>query len=215
VIGVLDIQSTEIEAFKQDDIDLFTTLADQVALAIQNARLIDDSKNYIDQMESITGDAIQKGWRERMMQGKSVYRYTPAGLVTIEKGTNDHLGSDKPNQLSIPITLRGRQIGTIALKRRENAPWLDSDATLAKEISDQVGLALENARLLDEAQQRANREQIISDLSSTFGRYTDSTALLQAAIRELHQLPNISEVSVIVSPPEKPTISDGKLVAKG
>jgi hypothetical protein len=79
---------------------------------------------------------------------------------------------------------------------------------LAKEISDQIGLALENARLLDDAQQRANREQIISNLSSTFGRYSDPDSLLQAAVRVLHQLPNISEVSVIVSPPEKPSVSE-------
>ncbi len=210
VIGVLDIQSTEIEAFRQDDIDLFATLADQVALAIQNARLINDSQTYIRQMESITGSVTQKAWQERSGQGKSVYRYTPAGLIPIEKGAGDQPEHDQANQLDIPIILRGRKIGTISLKRRETSPWLDSDETLAKEISDQVGLALENARLLDDAQQRANREQTISNLASTFGRYTDPDALLQAAICALHQLPNISEVSVVVSPSEKRSVSEGK-----
>jgi len=210
VIGVLDIQSTEIEAFRHDDIDLFATLADQVALAIQSARLIHESQAYINQMETIAKNRIQGAWQERATRGKSVYRYTPSGLIPIEKSINEKVERSQANQLDVPIILRGRKIGTISLNRRANSPWLESDEALAKEVSDQVGLALENARLLEDAQQRANREQTISNLASSFGRYTDPDTLLQTAIRELHRLPNISEVSVVVSPPEKISGPEGK-----
>jgi signal transduction histidine kinase len=44
ILGVLDIQSTELNAF--DEVDLFTaqTLADQVAIAIENARLYQETR---------------------------------------------------------------------------------------------------------------------------------------------------------------------------
>jgi PAS domain S-box-containing protein len=41
VIGVLDVQSAELEAFDEDDLFTLQTLADQVAVAIENARLFE------------------------------------------------------------------------------------------------------------------------------------------------------------------------------
>ena len=38
-IGVLDVQSVELDAFSQDDASILQTLADQLAIAIENARL--------------------------------------------------------------------------------------------------------------------------------------------------------------------------------
>jgi len=64
-------------------------------------------------------------------------------------------------------------------------------------------LALENARLLEEAQQHAAQEQSLSELSARLSRSLDPDTLLQTTIRELHQLPNVSEISTSLIPPEK------------
>ncbi len=39
VLGALDVQSTEVDAFDEEDIEVLQTLADQLSAAIQNARL--------------------------------------------------------------------------------------------------------------------------------------------------------------------------------
>ena len=44
VIGALDVQSKETNAFSQEDIGVLTTLADQIAIAIENARLFGETK---------------------------------------------------------------------------------------------------------------------------------------------------------------------------
>jgi GAF domain-containing protein len=110
--------------------------------------------------------------------------------------------------LRIPITLRGELLGTIVLQRSADISWSDTERSLAIEIAGQVGLALENARLLDEAQRRAAQEQSMSDLAAKLSRSLDPDILLQTAIRELHQLPNVSGVSVYLTPSIKPTPED-------
>jgi signal transduction histidine kinase len=45
VIGTLDVQSEELNTFREDDVRVMQSLADQVAVAIENARLYDRSQD--------------------------------------------------------------------------------------------------------------------------------------------------------------------------
>lgn len=202
VIGALDIQSTEQTAFSKDDIQVLQTLADQIALAIQNARLIAESQNALQRLESATSDDMRRTWRERVRDARKAYRYTAIGITPLAAVENKDV-TEEPgaNKINIPITLRGQRIGNINLNRKGGSKWADADRSLAIEIANQVGLALENARLLEEAQRRAAQEQSISDLTARLGRSLDIDTLLQTTLRELHQLPNVTETSVYISPP--------------
>jgi PAS domain S-box-containing protein len=53
IIGALNIQSTQIEAFSQDEIAVLQTLADQVAVAIDNARSFELSQQAVMEMREI------------------------------------------------------------------------------------------------------------------------------------------------------------------
>ncbi|MFZ5879661.1 MAG: GAF domain-containing protein [Chloroflexota bacterium] len=52
-IGALDLQSTEVNAFSEDDIAVLQTLADQVAIAIDNARSYELSIQAVREMREI------------------------------------------------------------------------------------------------------------------------------------------------------------------
>jgi HAMP domain-containing protein len=69
-------------------------------------------------------------------------------------------------------------------------------------VTNQAALALENARLLQEAQSWAARERIINAMTERAAHSTDLDVLLKTAVRELGQLPNLSEVSVHIGPPD-------------
>jgi GAF domain-containing protein/HAMP domain-containing protein len=211
VIGVLDIQSTEQTTFSQDDIELLQTLADQIALAIQNAQLIEESQSTLAQLESTLSENVKRVWRSRAGGQKRAYRYTPTGLSTVTQGEKEKT-KDIPSvggaKINIPVTLRGQTIGNIALTRKGDNAWSNADQALALEVANQVGLALENSRLLQDAQQKAFQEQSLSELTARLGRSIDSDILLQTTVRELHQLPNVTEVSVYLIPPENPASGD-------
>lgn len=203
VIGVLDIQSYDQGAFTQDDLNTLQALADQVALAIDNDRLLSESQAALKQLQEMTSESTYRTWRNRLSRKSHGYVYTPSGVSTLANPEQSlepaRLENPFEDKLIIPISLRNSKIGQITLKRRgKNSKWSEREQQLGNQIADQVALALENARLLEETQLRAAREQSLSNISSRFGQTTDMDTLLKLAVQELHQLPNITEASIFI-----------------
>jgi GAF domain-containing protein/HAMP domain-containing protein len=186
VIGVLDIQSTETDVFTQEDIEIIQTLADQIGLAIQNARLLTESQNALQRLEAASTENVRKVWQEMTRGGKQAFRYTSVGLATWTPIETELSAVEKEtDRLSIPINLRGQHIGNILMQRKAGNAWSEADRSLASEVASQVGLALENARLLQNAQHLASREQQISTISTQIQLSTDLETVLQNTVREL------------------------------
>lgn len=198
VIGVLDIQSEESNAFKYDDIYTLQTMADQVALAIDNTTLLEESRTALQQLETLNAASAANIWKARLQEGVRGFSYTPLGVSPISDSGDS---SEDEKIISIPLRLRGKSIGKISLKRKPSDPhWVESEREMAERVAAQVALAVENARLLEESQRRAAREQKVGELSNRFSRSLDVDALLQNAVRELHSLPQVTEVSVFIHP---------------
>jgi GAF domain-containing protein len=200
VIGVLDIQSIESQAFTQDDIEIMQTLSDQIALAIENARLFTDSQTTIQQLEAVTAKSTRKTWHEYLQQGKAGYIYTPLGISPLDqshKATPATTSIDNARQLNIPIKLRGQKIGTIKLVRRgDETAWTDKEKNVTGEIAEQVGLALENTRLLEETRKRAQREQLIGEIASRMHETLDLDTILKTTAQELQQALDLKEAEI-------------------
>jgi GAF domain-containing protein len=192
VLGVLDIQSDKPQAFDADDIDVLQTLADQVAIAIENARLMDETQAALIQLEALTTTRTREVWSEKLRERNRVFTYTPLGLRT------EKLPQNTEKAVSAPIMLRGQKIGNISIARKGEATWTKLDKELIEEVASQVGLAVDNIRLLEEATQRARQEQTVGKLAARFSQSLDLDTLLQTAARELGQLPDVSEVSVLI-----------------
>ena len=192
VLGVLDIQSDKPQAFGADDIDVLQTLSDQIAIAIENARLLDETQAAIIQLEALTGRRTREVWGQKLRDNNRVFTYTPLGLRA-EKTQRIN-----ENAISAPIILRGQRIGNISITKKGDSKWSKLDESLLDEVASQVGLAVDNIRLLEEATQRATQEQTIGTLAARFSQSLDLDTLLQIAARELGQVPDVSEVSVFV-----------------
>jgi len=192
VLGVLDIQSDEPQAFNVVDIDVLQTLADQVAIAIENARLMDETQAAIMQLEALTSIRTRQAWSQKLREKSRVFTYTPLGLRA------EKLSQDDDKAISTSIMLRGQKIGNISIARKGDSTWSKLDKDLIEEVASQVGLAIDNIRLLEEATQRARQEQTVGKLAAQFSQSLDLDTLLQTAARELGQLPDISEVSVFI-----------------
>jgi GAF domain-containing protein len=54
IIGVLDVQSVELDAFSQDDVFILQTLADQLAVAIESARLYQETVRQLEEAETLS-----------------------------------------------------------------------------------------------------------------------------------------------------------------
>ena len=193
VLGVLDIQSDKPQAFGTEDIDVLQTLSDQIAVAIENARLLDETQAAILQLEALTGIRTREAWAQRLHENNRVFTYTPLGMRAEKLSRNNN-----ENVITAPIVLRGQKIGNISIARKGDAKWNKLDEGLLDEVAGQVGLAVDNIRLLEEATQRAKHEQTVGNLAARFSQSLDLDTLLQTAARELGQVPDVSEVSVFI-----------------
>jgi GAF domain-containing protein len=192
VLGILDIQSDQPQAFNVEDIDVLQTLADQVAVAIENTRLLEESLAALMQIEALTAARTRESWSQKTREGSYAYTYTPLG---IRAGASPK-GSE--NALNIPIMLRGQRIGAISVSRKEGTGWSQIDQDLINEVASQTGLAIDNIRLVEDATQRARQEQTVGELAARFSQSMDIDSLLQTAARELGQVPDVAEVSVFI-----------------
>jgi transcriptional regulator with GAF, ATPase, and Fis domain len=85
VIGVLDVQSKLADAFNQEDLETLQILADQLVVALENARLLSESKQTLRELEEQYSKQIQKGWQETISARRIGYMIGPLAPTLKEK----------------------------------------------------------------------------------------------------------------------------------
>jgi GAF domain-containing protein len=101
----------------------------------------------------------------------------------------------------LPIKIRGAAIGAIRLDKPKGAgQWTADDNSLANSLAEQLGGALDSARLFSDISQRAELERIISEATSRIGSKIDIDAILQSTVAELGNLIGDSEVTIQIQP---------------
>jgi GAF domain-containing protein/HAMP domain-containing protein len=183
VIGVLDVQSNQPAAFKPEDLEILQTLADQVAVAIENSRLFAESARSLEEVRSLYGQQVRDAWQKRLANRSLAFAYDLLGVRPTSP--DGHVEADS-HTLKQKIQLRGQTLGTLVLRRDSNAsPWTETERELVREASAQVALALENARLIEEVQHRALREQQINQITTQVRSSSNLETILQNTVREL------------------------------
>jgi GAF domain-containing protein len=203
LIGVLDIHSDQKYAFSAEDVSTLQTLSDQIALAIENIRLDEQSRSALENLKILTSENISKIWRAQSVERPIGYSYTPFGVKQITRSDNlyGEPGKNAVGTIQIPIKLRGQAIGNISLQRKTNdANWTDDEIEMVEQLSIQIALAVENARVLEELENRALREKAINEFSDQLARSLDIETLLQIAAKGIYHLPQVSKVSLLLNP---------------
>ncbi|RPI86539.1 MAG: GAF domain-containing protein, partial [Chloroflexi bacterium] len=170
VIGSLDIQSTETNAFSQEDIGVLATLADQVAIAIENARLFSEARNALDQSEAMFEKYTQQEWSNFARQVRqSGFVFDGKQVVPLDNNVRREqsraaiqtgsLSLEKASAtIAVPIKLRGKTIGVLDVRAKKGQrQWKPDEIAMLEAAAERAALALENARLVESAQRRAAR----------------------------------------------------------
>jgi len=140
IIGALDVQSVATNAFSPEDIAVLQILADQLAVAIENARLFEETRRSLEELralQSTTRQTVQFGGA-----GALAFRYDG---VDIRPFTGTHPST---SGIQVPINAGNTHLGMLAVKRPD-AEWLPEDQAFTQAIAERMALALENARLFE------------------------------------------------------------------
>lgn len=215
-IGALDVQSTEGGAFSADDINILSILADQVAIAIDNARLFGRTESALAEVQSVYRQYITQEWSgfTRRTGGLGYHQSAgggsrfetremePAARAALESGEVVVIPAEDGTSLAMPVKLRGQVIGFINAQtvRREHE-WSADEISLVQAVSDRLALSLENARLFEESTRRADLERISAEIAGRIGSSIQLESILQITAQELSRaLGGGTEVLVQVQP---------------
>lgn len=181
VLGAISIQSDKAEAFDDDDITVLQGIADSLGSAIQNARLFTEVQNSLDEIQTLHRHYLQQAWSDVIQsQGELAYTYQPTYLGET---------ADAANTIEVPLKLRDQVIGRLTLEADDGGAtsdtWSPEKLALIETIADQAALALENARLLEETQHRAEYESVRASIANKVWQSTNVDTILRTALQEL------------------------------
>jgi len=264
VIGILTLDKAEAHFYSEKDAEIALTFASQAAIAIENARLFEETRQNVARLEKKTRDLelvhqvsqvvssslnltrILETTAEQMVAlfeadhsgillfdqaqiyGQVVAEYPSTGAtaerfpvqgylaaeriiadrepLVIEDTWNDPLMAvvreamhrlDIRSMLIVPLIVKGEVVGSIGLdavgrQRRFGA----EEVALAQTIANQVSIAIQNARLFEEARQRARQLESLIEVGRAIGSTLDLDEVLQLILDRLEQVIPYDAVSL-------------------
>jgi GAF domain-containing protein/C4-dicarboxylate-specific signal transduction histidine kinase len=224
-IGAIDIHSTNPIAFTNNEEQIFQTLADQLAIAIEKARVQEKIRETLSELETAYGSFTRASWQRFVQSRQNISGYLfnrNKKVIPIEKPsaevvqawkrgeqvnhTRRKANSRKENAvLAIPIKVRGSVIGVLDVEFEESKVPADT-SNLIREISERLSLILENARLIESAQRMVQRERLTSEISNRFRQSLDLDVVLRTAVEEIGEKLGLAEVELRIGDQEQVTL---------
>jgi GAF domain-containing protein len=214
-IAVLDVQSTEAGAFSDEDLQILTALANQVSIALENARLLTETRAALAQVQEVYDEFTRAEWSRAVVKAEQTgFRYqlgriemieetlnTPEVVSAVKTGetvrTGNHELNGRQTTMAIPVKLRGEVIGVLQIESNDPAKtWQNDEISLVEAVAERAAFALENARLFQDARRRAAKERLISEATTKISAALNIENILQTTAEELERVLGGSEVLI-------------------
>ncbi len=194
LFGAMTIQSTRSGAFDEEDILVLQSIADNLAIALEKEQAFERTQKALDEIRVLNKAYIQQTW------GKTLETYGELNKAYENTALNVS-PNEETKTVKVPLYLRDEVIGEINLEIQGSEISKDQMEFL-ESISNQTTVALENARLLEETQRSAAKEQKLNELAEQFSRALSIEEILKTAVVEFGKLPSVAEASISLLPPE-------------
>jgi len=184
ILGALTLQSTRPGAFDENDISIYRVIANNLAIALENADKLHKIQTELDEIQTLHRQYLSRTWAE-------VSRI-PEGLSFTYEDNKQAENSENQNIIEIPVELRGQEIGQLTMEMEQDA-LSPQELTLVQAITSEAATTLESIRLLEDTQRRAERERLVAQITRAVRASTDVETVLMNAIRELGRSLRASE----------------------
>lgn len=189
ILGALNVQSTKEADFGPQVIETMQGMAAQVAIALENARLFQDTQQSLREMRAIQQQYLLEAWNEFSTQTDE-----------LEYKVGDQTET-KSKKIEAPISLRDQIFGQIMLESNED--WTPEQKSLVDAVATQAAIALENARLVSESRQIAMRERMLSEINSKIWSSVTIEGILQTVVKELGRRLDASHATIEIKANEE------------
>jgi len=214
-IGVLDFQSTEPGIFTNEDLQVLNALANQVSIALENARLLAETRAALIQVQEVYNEFTRGEWGRTTSQAeKPGFRYQAGRIEMLENPLqlpevrsavqtgkmeeNRANGSqEKRSAVAVPVKVRGEVVGVLHLESTDPSRiWQADELSLVQAVAERAAFAMENARLFQDARRRAAKERLISEATARISGALNLENILQATAEELERVLGGSEILI-------------------
>jgi GAF domain-containing protein/HAMP domain-containing protein len=214
-IGVLDVQSTEADAFSNEDLQVLTALANQVSIALENTRLLTEARTALAQVQEVYDEFTRAEWSRAAAKAEQAgFRYQTGRIEMLENSLNlpEVISAAQTGQIvtnradksaetrstvAVPVKLRGEVIGILHIESNDpSKTWQNDEVSLVEAVAERAAFAMENARLFQDARRRASKERLISEATSKISGAFSVENILQTTAQELERVLGGSEVLI-------------------
>ncbi len=147
------------------------------------------------------GHKISKG---RGLVGRAAENNAPVLVSDTSQDSNwlpNPLLPETKSEIAVPISIGNQVLGVLDVQHNITDGLTQDDANLLQSLANQVAIALQNARSFTVAQQRAERETLLSSIGKNIQSATTIEGALQAAARELGRALGSTETRVVLDAP--------------
>lgn len=221
VVGVLDVQSDQVGGLTEADQSTLQVLANQIAIAVRNANLFAQVRQQLDEAERLQRLYVSQAWQQLSAEQKHTYfearQATTTGgdvpevdIVLQQRRTvdlkvppvletnghgNGYRSGKARRALATPLKLHNQIIGVLGIEdENPDRQWTEDEIALIEAVSEQMSLAIENARLLEETQRTAWRDHIVSESTAEVWSAAEIEAVMKTAVAQLGNKLGASEV---------------------
>lgn len=210
VLGVLDLRSTLVDGLSEDDLPGLQVIADQIAAAISAVQRLESAQQRLAAERRAAAAISREGWRTLLStQREAGFRYTRNTLLPVTGDWHSEMvdaiktgkqvaadGYDTPT-LAVPLRVRGQVVGALRLRKSNpDHQWSPEEMTMLDQLADQLGVALDSARLYETTERRASRERLTAEVTARMRESLDMDVVLRTAVEEFQRMLNLEEVEV-------------------
>jgi GAF domain-containing protein len=162
--------------------ELINTVARQVAQQIESLRLLDTAERYRTEAEQASRRLTLEGWKTYASNANESmsYFYDLKEVLPYNKQNQEEEG------LTLPLKVHDETIGKLVIQGLESNDI--ESMSLANAVVERLGAHIENLRLSEQSQGRAQRERALRQITSAVRGSTDPATILRSAARELGSL---------------------------
>ncbi len=219
VLGVLLAESQAVGAFGEEREQILTAVANVLAVAIENARRIGELEASVERLSRYEQQDLLAQWRQSLSRegGRLRYLYDRVQVASLQEteigravpaffsgeGAGPSINElttftqDGSHYLVAPVKVRGQVLGRFIFEADQS--WGEGQIEVVDAVVTQLGLALENARLLEDTRRRALFEQTAGEATAHIRSQVEIESVLEEALKELSQLLGADRASARVS----------------
>ncbi len=220
LLGALDVQSREVNAFSEADVRTMEVIADELAASIESSTTQLEMMEELERLENITRVQTRDSWQRLSRSSMSpIIHLSPSGEITplvdedfpsidIAIETGQPARTDDDREIAVPIIVRGEIIATIAARKPFGEEgWTDDEVAFFEAVAGQAALSMENARQRTEEQRRMSELEVLNRVSQAVSQMIQLDTLFRVVHRQIRQILGDTDMSVAIYSPESETIS--------